>query len=215
MLRIAVFVSGRGSNLRAILDSPKLKDLVTVEVVISDKVNCPAFEIAEEFSIDTYYLSRKEGPIQYSDLIKYLRSIDIGFIVLAGFLKMIPAELIQVFKNRIINIHPALLPSFGGKGMYGMNVHRAVFNSSAAFSGATVHLVNEVYDAGEIIAQRSVDITDLNSAEQIAERVLKLEHELLPEVLEQIALKKISFDNIETKSIHLIDQTDLISNVKK
>ena len=215
MLRIAVFVSGRGSNLRAILESQNLKDLIGVDAVISDKVNCPAFEIAKEFSIDTYCLGREEGSIQYSDLTKYLRSIEIGFIVLAGFLKMIPAEFIQDFKNRIINIHPALLPSFGGKGMYGMNVHRAVFNSSAKFSGATVHLVNELYDAGKIIAQRSVDISDLNSPHQIAERVLKIEHELLPYVLEQIALKKISFDDIETNSLHLIDQTVLISDVRK
>ena len=214
MLRIAVFVSGRGSNLRAILESQKLIDLVSVEAVISDKVNCPAFEIAREFSIETYCLDSEEGSVQYSDLIKILKSKDIGFIVLAGFLKMIPADFIQVFKNRIINIHPALLPSFGGKGMYGMNVHRAVFNSFAKLSGATVHLVNEVYDAGEIIAQKSVDISDLNSPEQIAERVLKIEHELLPYVLEQIALKNISSNNIEPNSLDLIYQTDFISDLK-
>ena len=215
MLKIAVFVSGRGSNLRAILESPKLDDLVSVEAVISDKVHCSAFEIAHEFSIDTYCLGRAEGSIQYSDLVKILRSNDIRFIVLAGFLKMIPIEFIQAFKNRIINIHPALLPSFGGKGMYGMNVHQAVFNSSAKLSGVTVHLVNEVYDAGKIIAQKSVDISDLNSPGQIAERVLKLEHELLPYVLEQIALNKISIDNIEPDGFDLINHTDFISTEKK
>lgn len=215
MLKIAVFVSGRGSNLRAILESPKLVDLVSIEAIISDKVHCPAFEIAEEFSIDTYFLGKSEGSIQYSDLIKILRSNDIEFIVLAGFLKMIPIEFIQAFKNRIINIHPALLPSFGGKGMYGMNVHKAVFNTSAKLSGATVHLVNEVYDAGEIIAQKSVDISDLKSPEQIAERVLKLEHELLPDVLEQIAHKKNSNDNIGLDGLRLINQTDIISAEKR
>ncbi|UCH65995.1 MAG: phosphoribosylglycinamide formyltransferase [Ignavibacterium sp.] len=195
MLKVAVFVSGRGSNLRAILDSQKLQDLISVTAVISNKIDCPAFEIAREYSINTYYLGKAEGAVQYSVLAKLLESLDIGLIVLAGFLKMIPADVIDVFRNRIINIHPALLPAFGGKGMYGMNVHRAVFNSTAKVSGATVHFVNEVYDDGEIIVQRKVDISDLTSPEQIAERVLKVEHELLPDVIEQFALNKISSDN--------------------
>ena len=199
MLKVAVFVSGRGSNLRAILDSHKLRELVSVKAVICDKDNCPAFEIAQEFSIDTYSVSKEKKSIQYSDLTEFLISLDIGLIVLAGFLKMIPVEVIKVFRNRIINIHPALLPSFGGKGMYGMNVHRAVFNSSANVSGVTVHFVNEDYDEGKIIAQRCVDISDLNSPEQIAERVLRIEHEMLPFVIEQIALNKISFDNKRIK----------------
>ena len=215
MLKIAVFVSGRGSNLRAILDSPKLKDLISVKAVISDKVNCPAFEIAREFSIDTYIVGNEDGSIQYSYLAEFLISLDIGLIVLAGFLKMIPVEVIEAFRNRIINVHPALLPSFGGKGMYGMNVHRAVLNSSSKVSGATIHFVNEVYDEGKIIAQKSVDISDLDSAEQIAARVLKIEHKLLPNVLEQFALNKISFDDerikILTESNSKITITELKS----
>jgi formyltetrahydrofolate-dependent phosphoribosylglycinamide formyltransferase len=195
VLKVAVFVSGRGSNLRAVLDSQKLQDLISVTAVISNKIDCPAFEIAREYSINTYYLGKAEEAVKYSDLSKILESLDIGLIVLAGFLKMIPADVIDVFRNRIINIHPALLPAYGGKGMYGMNVHRAVFNSTAKVSGATVHFVNEVYDDGEIIAQRKVDISDLTSPEQIAERVLKVEHELLPDVIEQFALNKISSDN--------------------
>jgi phosphoribosylglycinamide formyltransferase-1 len=195
VLKVAVFVSGRGSNLRAILDSQKLQDHVKVTTVISDKIDCPAFEIAKEYSINTYNVGKSEGAIHYSDIADFLTSLDIGLIVLAGFLKMIPANVIEAFRNRIINIHPALLPDFGGKGMYGMNVHQAVFNSSAKVSGATVHFVNEIYDNGEIIAQRKVDISDLNSPGQIAERVLKVEHELLPDVIEQFALNKISSDN--------------------
>ena len=154
MIRVAVFVSGRGSNLEAILNSPKLKKLVIVQAVISDKVECPAFEIAMKNSIDTYTVGKQENFIHYSDLAEFLKSLDIGLIVLAGFLKMIPETVIKNFKNRIINIHPALLPSFGGKGMYGMNVHKAVYNSGAKVSGATVHFVNETYDEGRIIAQK-------------------------------------------------------------
>ena len=203
MLKIAVFVSGRGSNLKAILDSQKLQDLASVTAVISNKIDCPAFEIARDYSINTYYFGKANGAVQYSKLTEFLTSLDIDLIVLAGFLKIIPAELINTFRNRIINIHPALLPAFGGKGMYGMNVHRAVFDSSAKQSGATVHFVNEVYDDGEIIAQRKVDISELKSPEEIAEKVLKIEHDLLPDVIEQFALDKISFDNAKLEILNL------------
>ncbi len=194
MIRVAVFVSGRGSNLEAILNSPKLKKLVIVKAVISDKAECPAFEYAKKNSIDTYNVGKQENFIQYSDLAEFLKSLDIGLIVLAGFLKMIPETVIKNFNNRIINIHPALLPSFGGKGMYGMNVHKAVYNSGAKVSGATVHFINEAYDEGRIIAQKKVDISDVKFPEQIAERVLKIEHELLPFVIEKIARNKIAVE---------------------
>ncbi len=194
MIRVAVFVSGRGSNLEAILNSPKLKKLVIVLAVISDKAECPAFEIAKKNSIDTYNIGTQKNFIHYSDLAEFLKSLNIGLIVLAGFLKMIPDTVIKNFNNRIINIHPALLPSFGGKGMYGMNVHKAVYNSGAKVSGATVHFINEAYDEGKIIAKKKVDISDVKSPEQIAERVLKIEHEILPFVIEKFARKKITVE---------------------
>lgn len=192
MIKVAVFVSGRGSNLEAILNSPKLKKVAIVKAVISDKAECLAFEIAKKNSIDTYNVGKQENFIHYSDLAEFLKSLDIGLIVLAGFLKMIPETVIKNFKNRIINIHPALLPSFGGKGMYGMNVHKAVYNSGAKVSGATVHFINEAYDEGKIIAQKKVDISDVKFPEQIAERVLKIEHELLPFVIEKFARSQIA-----------------------
>ena len=199
MLKIAVFVSGRGSNLRAILDSQKLQDLIRVTAVISNKIDCPAFEIAKEYSINTYKVGKGEGAIQYSELSVFLTSLDIDLIVLAGFLKMIPANVIDTFRNRIINIHPALLPAFGGKGMYGMHVHQAVFDSSAQVSGASVHFVDEIYDNGKIIAQRSIDISDVESAAEIASRVLEIEHELLPFVIEKFAQNKIILLNNRVK----------------
>lgn len=192
MIRVAVFVSGRGSNLEAILNSPKLKKVAIVKAVISDKAECLAFEIAKKNSIDTYNVGKQENFIHYSDLAEFLKSLDIGLIVLAGFLKMMPETVIKNFKNRIINIHPALLPSFGGKGMYGMNIHKAVYNSGAKVSGATVHFINEAYDEGKIIAQKKVDISDVKFPEQIAERVLKIEHELLPFVIEKFARSQIA-----------------------
>jgi phosphoribosylglycinamide formyltransferase-1 len=194
VLAVSVFVSGRGSNLRAILDSPELKNLVEVKAVISDKLNCPAFDIAKKFSIPVYSVGKKDEDISFNDLITLLKDLKINLIVLAGFLKLIPENFVRTFRHKIINIHPALLPSFGGSGMYGMNVHRAVFESSAQVSGATVHFVDETFDTGKIIAQRCVNISDTKSPEEIAERVLRIEHQILPEVIEKIALGKVFVD---------------------
>jgi phosphoribosylglycinamide formyltransferase-1 len=195
VLAVAVFVSGRGSNLRAVLDSPKLKELIEVKAVVGDKLICPAFDIARDYSIAVYSVGAKEGFLSFDKLQKIFKELKIDLIVLAGFLKLIPPEFIKAFPYKIINIHPALLPSFGGPGMYGMNVHRAVFDSSAQVSGASVHFVDETYDTGKIIAQRCVDISDVNSPEEIAGRILTIEHQLLPYVIEKIALGKVFVEN--------------------
>ncbi len=194
-MKLAVFVSGRGSNLLSILESRQLAELIEIKAVISDKIECGAFEIAKNYSVPTYTLGDKDGLISYKNLSNLLSQLKIDLIVLAGFLKLIPGNVIKEFQGRIINIHPALLPSFGGKGMYGMNVHKAVFNSSAKVSGASVHFVDEAYDTGTIIAQECVDIQDVNSPEEIASRVLKIEHRLLPSVIKLIAEKKIYIKN--------------------
>jgi len=194
-LNIAVFVSGRGSNLQAILNSDLLKNKIEVKAVISDKENCPAFEIARQNFIKCFSLGERENCVSFSELISLLESLEINLIVLAGFLKLIPDPVIVKFKNRIINVHPALLPSFGGKGMYGKKVHEAVFKSSAKVSGATVHLVDGTYDTGKIVAQQCIDISDAASPEEIAEKVLKVEHKLLPYVISKFADEKIKFEN--------------------
>lgn len=199
MLTLAIFVSGRGSNLRAILESPRLKNLIMVKAVVGDKVDCPAFEIAKNFSIPVYCVGKKEGFISFDELRTILGDLKIDLIVLAGFLKLIPENFVAQFRNKIINIHPALLPSFGGAGMYGMNVHRAVFESSAQVSGASVHFVDEKYDTGKIIAQKCVDISDVDSPEEIAERVLRIEHHLLPEVIEKFALGRVFVENFRVR----------------
>jgi len=195
VLALAVFVSGRGSNLRALLDSAALKNLIEVKAVVGDKLNCPAFDIAKNFSIPVYCVGKKEGFISFDDLEIIFKDFKIDLIVLAGFLKLIPENFVRAFCNKIINIHPALLPAFGGSGMYGMNVHRAVYESSARVSGASVHFVDETYDTGKIIAQRCVDISGVKSPEEIAERVLSIEHQLLPFVIEKIALGKVFVEN--------------------
>jgi formyltetrahydrofolate-dependent phosphoribosylglycinamide formyltransferase len=201
-LKIAVFVSGRGSNLNAILINPELKNLVNVVAVVSDKKDCGAFEIARTLGINTFTVGNGINKISNDEITSELKNLECDFIVLAGYLKLIPDHLIENFENRIINIHPALLPSFGGKGMYGMNVHRAVFNSSVKVSGATVHFVDKTFDTGKIIAQRCVDISDLNSAEEIAERVLKIEHQILPEVVKAFAEHRVRLDDNRVKILN-------------
>lgn len=198
-MKIAVFVSGRGSNLNAILNYPDLNNKVEVAAVVSDKIDCKAYEIAKEFGIKTFTIGAGIGRINQNEITSTLKKLGVSFIVLAGYLKLIPNDLIENFKNKIINIHPALLPSFGGKGMYGMNVHRAVFDSSSKVSGATVHLVDNTYDTGKIVAQRCVDISEVKSPEEIAERVLKIEHQLLPEVV-----KAFSEDRVKIQSDRVV-----------
>ena len=189
MFNLAIFVSGRGSNLLAIAKEINLGNLkAKISAVVSNKSDCGAIEYAIKENLDNYVLSESKSGnnyISYGELTRALTEKGIDLVVLAGFLKKIPPELIGEFRNRIINIHPALLPSFGGKGMYGINVHRAVFNSSAKVSGATVHFVDEIYDNGKIIDQRAVDISDVKSPEEIAQRVLKEEHKLLPSVIKK------------------------------
>lgn len=194
MLKLAVFVSGRGSNLRAILDAIESGYLkAEVKAVFSDKAECGAIDLARSKGIPTCSLSsvNKDGYCLYEELPAILRASEAELLVLAGFLKKIPDEVCDCFENRIINIHPALLPSFGGKGMYGMNVHRAVFESSAKVTGATVHFVDKIYDNGKIIAQSMVDISDAASPEEIAKRVLETEHKLLPYVIKMISEDRV------------------------
>jgi len=194
-LKIAVFVSGRGSNLSALLNYPDLINLIEIVAVVSDKIDCKAFEIAREFGISTFTIGQENGKVNQNDITSILKKLEVDFVVLAGYLKLIPNELIEKFENKIVNIHPALLPSFGGKGMYGLYVHRAVFNSSAKVSGATVHMVDKTYDTGKIIAQKCVDISDVKNPEEIAERVLKIEHQLLPEVVKAFAENRVKIES--------------------
>jgi len=194
MYKVAVFVSGRGSNLKSILDFfPQAEKTIQIVCVVSDKADCLAYEIADSYNIPTYSVSNKSdvGFVTYSKLLSIFDEFKVDLIVLAGFLKKIPDILTEKFERKIINIHPALLPSFGGKGMYGLNVHKAVFEKSVQISGATVHFVDKIYDNGKIIAQESVDISDVNSPEEIAKRVLKIEHQLLPKVILKFSENKV------------------------
>lgn len=194
MLNLAIFVSGRGTNFISILKAIKRGKLnASIKAVVSNKVDCDAVKFAKENNLDVFFVSEKSQPnfINYENLINELLNRNVELIVLAGFIKLIPESFIKRFENKIINIHPALLPSFGGKGMYGMKVHQAVFEKSCKVSGATVHFVNKNYDEGKIIYQKAVDISKINSPEGIAKKILKIEHKILPFVVRKFAEEKV------------------------
>jgi len=189
MEQIAIFASGTGSNAKAIIQYFNGHDSIKVNCLLSNKPSAKALEMAASFGIDSKVISQAELE-QPNLLIDYLKDRAISLIVLAGYLKKIPARMVEAFPNAIINIHPALLPDFGGKGMYGMHVHQAVVDAGVGKSGMTIHYVNEVYDDGGIIFQASVDLEETDQAADVARKVLTLEHKHYPEVIEQLLLKR-------------------------
>ncbi|XWS12907.1 hypothetical protein CRYUN_Cryun37aG0130500 [Craigia yunnanensis] len=184
--RMAVFVSGGGSNFRSIHQAC-LEDSVNGDVVVlvTNKHACGGAQYAADKGIPVILFSKtKDEPdaLSSDDLVKVLRGFEVDFILLAGYLKLIPVELIRAYPRSIINIHPSLLPAFGGKGYYGMKVHKAVIASGARYSGPTIHFVDEHYDTGRILAQRVVSVLANDNAEELAARVLQEEHKLYVEV---------------------------------
>jgi phosphoribosylglycinamide formyltransferase-1 len=193
-LNICVLASGRGSNLNSILNSQKRGEFLSkIVLVISNNSNSNALNIARANQIPAVHLSSKLYP-DYTEYTKtflnYLKKFKVDFIVLAGYMKLLPNEVVRRFKNKIINIHPALLPSFGGQGMYGMNVHNAVIEHGAKYSGATVHLVDEIYDSGPIVLQKALKVLDKDTPETLQKRILKIEHKILSEAIKLFETKK-------------------------
>jgi phosphoribosylglycinamide formyltransferase-1 len=176
-MHVAVAVSGRGSNLEALLRALGPDAPARVALVLSDRSDAPALARAAERSIPTVALGAPSDAREWLAVLE-LHAVDL--VVLAGYLKLVPAEVIARYRDRIINIHPALLPAFGGKGMYGRRVHQAVLASGARESGATVHLVDEAYDRGAILGQARVPVLPGDDADTLAARVLEVEHRLLP-----------------------------------
>ncbi len=196
MLSICVFASGRGSNLQALLDAIAAGRVAArVLLVISNKSAAGALEIARARGIPALHTSDTHfrGEADYCHhLLDLLRAHRCDFIVLAGYLKKVPAEVVQKYKDRIINIHPALLPSFGGKGLYGHHVHEAVLAYGCKVSGATVHLVDLEYDSGAPILQKCVPVYETDDAETLAARVLEAEHEILPQAVQLFAENRVT-----------------------
>ncbi len=178
--RVAVCVSGGGSNLQALLDRLQGAEPARVVLVLSNRADAGGLERARKAGIPAEVLA---DPSDASEWITRLGRRDVDLLVLAGYLKLVPPGVVQKLAGRIVNVHPSLLPQFGGPGMYGRRVHEAVLASGAPESGPTVHLVDEVYDRGEILAQRRIPVMPGDTPELLAARVLEAEHRLLPDVV--------------------------------
>ncbi|MCL7972379.1 MAG: phosphoribosylglycinamide formyltransferase [marine benthic group bacterium] len=185
-LGVAVLASGSGTNLQALIDKLHLvpERGVRIQCVVGSKAGIGAVDRAAEHRIPSHVMP---AGADETWLLDTLESSNAGLVVLAGWLKLIPPGAVRAWRGRMINIHPALLPSFGGPGMYGRRVHDAVINAGARISGPTVHFVDEIYDNGAIIAQWPVPVLESDDGEALAGRVLKVEHRLLPAVVASFA----------------------------
>ncbi|NLL02074.1 MAG: phosphoribosylglycinamide formyltransferase [Mollicutes bacterium] len=180
MYNIAVFISGNGTTLKRIIDAEHNKEIeLRVKLVVSSNDNANGLLIAEEHNIQTLVSNNPE------EIIKVLEENEINYIILAGYLKKISLSIIERYSKKIINVHPSLLPKYGGQGMYGINVHKAVIDAGEKTSGATVHYVDKEYDTGEIIDQCIVNISPNETAESLQEKIKKEEKELLINVLKK------------------------------
>jgi phosphoribosylglycinamide formyltransferase 1 len=188
-IRTAVFASGGGTNLQALLDRFGGGSPAVISLVVSDREGAGALQRAEHAGVPAVHIAmrhRSEGDVA-RDIVAALREHDVQLVALAGFLRLVPTRVIGAFRDRIMNIHPALLPAFGGRGMYGRYVHEAVIERGCRVTGATVHWVNENYDEGRIIAQWPVPVVPGDTAESLAARVLRVEHRLYPAALSAVA----------------------------
>lgn len=185
MKNIAIFASGTGSNARKIVEYFDHHPSVNVGLIVSNKEKALVLNLAKEYNIPHLVINRNYF-YHSTQILEKCNALQIDFIVLAGFLWLIPGYFIQAFENRMVNIHPALLPKYGGKGMYGMHVHRAVKAANEKESGITIHLVNEKYDDGAIVFQAKCPLDTDDTPNDIAKKVLQLEHKHFAQVIEQL-----------------------------
>lgn len=186
IIRIAIFASGAGSNAEQIILHLKNHPFIRVSLIVCNKPGAGVLQIAEKNGIETL-LVEKERFFRRDAYTAVLIQKDIRFVVLAGFLWKIPPKLISTYPNRIINIHPALLPKYGGKGMFGSHVHEAVISNKDKSSGISVHYVDELYDHGSVIFQASCPVYESDDAVSLAQRIHALEHKYYPGVVERLA----------------------------
>ncbi len=182
---IAIFASGTGSNAKKIVEYFSQKTGVNVSLVVSNNPSAKVLEMAKDKGVPTLLVTRKEF-YGNKDILKIFNKYSVDYVVLAGFLWLVPTYLVKAYGNRMVNVHPALLPKFGGKGMYGMNVHKAVKKAGEKESGITIHFVNEQYDDGSIVFQKSCRLTDDDTPQSIADKVLSLEHRYFPIIIDKL-----------------------------
>ncbi|MDR0364274.1 MAG: phosphoribosylglycinamide formyltransferase [Bacteroidales bacterium] len=183
--RIAIFASGNGSNAQRIAEYFADNANVEIALILSNKKDAFVLERAKTLQIPAFYFPKSQF-LSGKDIIALLESYQIDLIVLAGFLLLIPKSIIDAFPNQIVNIHPALLPKYGGKGMFGNHVHEAVITSNEKESGITIHFVNEKYDDGTYIFQATCDISPTDTPDSLAQKIHALEHEHLPKIIEKL-----------------------------
>ena len=188
--KIAILVSGTGTNAVNIIEYFEKSSVADVVLVISNKAGALAVEKAQNKGVKTVVFNnesfKKSGVV-----LNYLRSVPIDFIVLAGFLIKVPSDIIHAYTNKIVNLHPSLLPKHGGKGMYGKRVHRAVIDAQESESGISIHFVNGEYDEGAIIFQAKVSVEKEDSVEVLAQKIQQLEHRFFARVIEQVISKSL------------------------
>jgi formyltetrahydrofolate-dependent phosphoribosylglycinamide formyltransferase len=185
---VAVFASGGGSNFQSLLDSQRQDSPCAIRLLVSDRPEAGALARAREAGVATRVIPVRGRALEEvgEETLGALREYDAQVILLAGYLRLIPSAVVEAFPRRILNIHPALLPAFGGKGMWGRHVHEAVLASGAAFSGPTIHFVDEEYDTGSILAQWPVPVLSGDTPDTLAARVLRAEHVLYPLAVEHL-----------------------------
>ena len=196
--KIAVFISGGGSNLQALMDASKAGILsADVALVVSSRRKAYGLLRAANESIETFVFKVKKYPTPQTageDIVRKLRERGIDYVALAGYLSLIPPELVQAYRNRIVNIHNALLPKYGGQGMYGHHTHEAVLAANEKESGPTVHMVDEIYDNGRILGQKKIAILPDDTPDSLAARVLVQEHKLYPRILQKLIKGEYDLD---------------------
>ncbi|MFZ1333558.1 MAG: phosphoribosylglycinamide formyltransferase [Flavobacteriales bacterium] len=182
MFRVAILASGSGTNAQRLIEYFKTSDIVEVKLVGCDKPHAGVLRRAWDLGIPSYLFNG--ALLNDGTVLNELQGQRIDLIILAGFLRLIPKEIVAAFPDRIVNIHPSLLPEYGGKGMYGEHVHRAVIASGEEESGITIHLVNEQYDQGKHLLQIRCSVLPSDTPETLAERIHRLEHEHYPKIVE-------------------------------
>lgn len=197
-LNLTVLVSGGGTNLQAIIDAIQAGRLhACIRVVLSSTREASALDRARRYGIPALHLARDQFPTPEAFADQFLRVLaeyQTDLIVMAGYMKKLHRRIVQAYRNRVLNIHPALLPCFGGQGMYGHHVHEAVIAAGVKVSGVTVHISDEEYDHGPIVAQRAVQVLDDDTPESLAARVLEVEHQLYPEVIQLFAEGRVRIE---------------------
>ncbi len=211
-IRLGVLVSGGGTNLQSIIDSIQSGYLpASIEVVLSNKKDAYALQRAKEHNIPTFIVLPRDfaSVRQYDEeMVKILKKYNVDLVILAGFIRVLSPHFVKAFPNRIMNIHPSLIPSFCGKGFYGKKVHEQVINYGVKITGATVHFVDEGTDTGPIILQKAVQVEDDDTPETLASKVLKEEHKIYPEAIKLFAQGRLM---IKGRRVHIMKTKEVLA----